>query len=114
MTKLADAILIEGLDDWVPLDSAYAITKRLHPLTPETDARELVVATVRDLLDTGMAELGILTRDDGFCTQHGSTSELTRMVADAFAEGGRDRWGYALWLNNTAAGDARARTAEEG
>jgi hypothetical protein len=109
---LKTAILIEGLDDWVPLRDVDLIAQRLHPDLDELGRRESICDAVRQLLENGLAEAGNVTEKSGYIALHESAFEVLQRINDAFLDGDPNMWGYALWLNNTPAGDAFASRAE--
>jgi hypothetical protein len=105
--------LIEGLDDWVPLLAVDAAARRLAPQVAPDRRREGILQTVRELLDRGLVEAGIVTEADGYIPLREPTSAVLTRIRNAFTEDDNpEMWGYVIWLNNTPAGDALANRAE--
>jgi hypothetical protein len=113
MTRdLKTAILIEGLDDWVPLVEVDLIAKRLHQNLDRGARHELIIMVMQQLMDDALAEPGTVTEKDGYSALREPTSDVIQRVRGALLDENPDMWGYAIWLNNTPAGDAFARAAE--
>jgi hypothetical protein len=113
MTPLIDALLREGLDDWVPFRSVHALA---HSHTAESDERSVrhrAIDTVRELLTGGLVEIGTVT-DSGFTASAEPLIELADFAPGYLAAktSTEDDWGYRFWLSNTSAGDRYAQQLE--
>jgi hypothetical protein len=111
-TDLKTAVLTEGLDDWVHLLAIDFAAQRLHPSLGQGERQELIIDVVEQLLSDVLAEAGTVTENGGFVALHEPTSDVIQRVRVAFLDDNPNMWGYAVWLNNTPAGDALARAAE--
>ncbi len=79
--KVIAILLIEGLDDWVPIDSAY---NAVHYVTGASrESASTVRAVLRRLIDEDLAVVG--TVDDGFHPWSGSSAESLSRI-DKFVE----------------------------
>ncbi len=114
MTRdLMTATLVEGLDDWVPVLTIYSAAQRLNPEIGSDGVREIVIDTVREVLDQALAEAGTVTQANGYMPLRESVPAVLDRIRNAFIEDDDpNMWGYVIWLNNTAAGDAFANRAE--
>ncbi len=110
-TALGTEILIEGLDDWVPLLSLHFVAERMYPGLDEPALRKLIVETIEGLVDRHLAEVGAVS-DDGFSPWFGSFDVIRRRLTEAFASNDESAWSFAAWLHNTPDGDAVASQAE--
>jgi hypothetical protein len=110
-TALGTKILIEGLDDWVPLLSVHFLAEKVYPGLGEPALRELIVETIEGLVDRHLAQVGAIT-DGGFSPWSGSIDVVRLRLTEAFASNDESDWSFAAWLNNTPDGDAAARQAE--
>ena len=111
-TDLRTAVLTEGMDDWVHLLAIDIAAERLHPHLAQGARHGLIVEVIAQLLNDALAEAGTVTEKDGFVALREPTSDVVQRVRGAFLNENPDMWGYAIWLNNTPAGDAFARAAE--
>jgi hypothetical protein len=112
-TDLGLTTLIEGLDDWVPLVTIYFVAQRSNPGVGSDRLCEIVMETVRDLLDDGLVEAGTVTATSGYTPLRESTAAVLDRIRAAFnSDGDPEMWGYTVWLKNTAAGETLANRAE--
>ena len=109
---LSTAILLEGLDDWVPLLSVHFAAEKLFT-GGEAELQELILSTVQDLLEQRLVEIGTVS-DSGFSSWDVSGEVARQRLAEAFATDDENWWGFAAWLCNTARGDDLARLNDEG
>jgi hypothetical protein len=81
-----------------------------------TKCQQLVVDTVRSLLDEGLVEVGVIPTPSspGFKTWPGTVDEVMTRFIDRFVGHYDDRheWAYKIWLNSTPAG-RQASTGNE-
>jgi hypothetical protein len=110
MTKdiLREDILASGHDDFVSMADVQACIFDGLLADLSTEQQQLVVDTVRSLLEDGLAEVGdIPGRDDpGFKPWPGTVDEVMERFVDRFVGHYDDKlkWQYAIWLNLTAKG----------
>lgn len=100
--KLAREILIEGLDDWVPIDSLIE-GAREFAAPFGVDFRTLSIDALTYLFAEGLAEPGNLGHT-GFESIGTTPDALARVIADCE----RFDWlpkGASHWLSNTEKGD---------
>jgi len=106
-TLRADILAI-GHDDFVSMADVQACLCGGLLADLSTERRQLVVDTVRSLLEDGLMELGdIPGRDDpGFKPWPGTVDEVMTRYVDRFVGHYDDRlkWQYSIWLNLTAKG----------
>ncbi|WTW98569.1 hypothetical protein OG216_36845 [Streptomycetaceae bacterium NBC_01309] len=100
-------VLIEGLDDWVPIDQLiWAAREGAHG----KPWRDFFAELLRFLLDAGLIQVGELAAD-GFSPWSGNVGEVVQSVLDDLE---RHSWqpklGSRAWISNTEAGDEVARS----
>jgi hypothetical protein len=83
----------------------------LRPRMDKSALRELIVATVGDLLNQRLVTIGTVS-ETGFAAWTEPIETALRLLADALAIEDEARWGFVAWLCNTHEGDARARDIE--
>ncbi|WP_249997469.1 hypothetical protein [Actinoplanes sp. M2I2] len=107
--SMANEILIEGLDDWVPVDTVIGAA---HEAADEAglDFRALTVALLEQLILGGLMTAGDIG-DTGFQSWPDPEPAMVRKVVAQVESFGWAPLGGACWLANTAIGDERARAA---
>ena len=105
---LRDDILASGHDDFVSMADVQACIFDGLLADLSTEHQQLVVDTVRSLLEDGLVEVGdIPGRDDpGFKPWPGTVDEVMTRFVDRFVGHHDDplEWQYTIWLNLTAKG----------
>jgi hypothetical protein len=105
---LRDDILASGHDDFVSMADVQACIFDGLLADLSIEQQQLVVDTVRSLLEDGLMELGdIPGRDDpGFKPWPGTVDEVMTRFVDRFVGHYDDplEWQYSIWLNLTARG----------
>jgi hypothetical protein len=105
---LRDDILASGHDDFVSMADVQACIFDGLLADLSIEQQQLVVDTVRSLLEDGLMELGdIPGRDDpGFKPWPGTVDEVMTRFVDRFVGHYDDplEWQYSIWLNLTAKG----------
>jgi hypothetical protein len=108
MDALREAVLAGGYDDFVSMADVQADIFGGHLKDMSTEQRQLVVDTVRSLLEDDLVEVGdIPGRDDpGFMTWPGTIDEVMTQFVDRFIGCHQDplQWQYRIWLNLTEKG----------
>lgn len=101
-------VLVEGLDDWVPLLSVEGLVRRERPDASDAQVKESVRDAVTFLVTRGLVEMGAVS-DGGFWPAEATIqAQLTQLDAELTSPDS-NCWGFALWLNNTRAGDSWGR-----
>jgi hypothetical protein len=105
---LRDDILAGGHDDFVSMADVQACIFGGLLADLSTAHQQLVVDTVRSLLEDGLAEVGDIPGrgDPGFKPWPGTVDEVMARFVDRFVGHYDDRleWQYSIWLNLTAKG----------
>lgn len=104
--RLVQEILRVGRDDWVPL-AVVASLARQHGASTDAEARELGLAAMRAMVESGLAVIGHVS-DQGFMEWSGPLDTVLAQIAQAWRTTDRNTWGFACWLQNTPSGDTRA------
>lgn len=109
--SLKDDVLIGGLDDWADAGWVMQTVRQSGLLDPE-ELRSLAIGVITELLVEGLVLAGEITEgahEPWQCTQGEAVVRITREWL---------RWGSEVptpasivWLANSDAGDAAARTA---
>ena len=105
---LRDAILAGGYDDFVSMADVQADIFGGYLKDMSTEQQQLVVDTVRSLLEDGLVEVGDIPgqNDPGFKTWPGRVDEVMTHFVDRFIGCHEDplQWQYRVWLNLTEKG----------
>jgi len=103
-------VLIQGLDDWVPIDSAY---NAVHYVTGSSRGARLVVRRVlHQLLDNGLAVVGEVRA--GFQRWPGTTAEHLRRIDEFINENPDDLdTSFEFWFQLTPKGKDLAITVPD-
>ncbi|GLZ34637.1 hypothetical protein Lesp02_68240 [Lentzea sp. NBRC 105346] len=100
-------VLVEGLDDWVPIDrvigSAWEVAQRSGGVPVETAS-----TIIRLLVEGGQMVPGVIEAN-GFEAWRGSPSELATRIIQQCEELNWEPFGAGCWLANTQDGDVSAR-----
>jgi hypothetical protein len=96
-----------GLDDWVPLTAVHGLARQLGAVG-DTAASEASIASIRELTQRHLVELGSVT-DGGFFADINSDERILSHIANAMRTADSREWGFSYWMRNTPAGDELAR-----
>jgi hypothetical protein len=108
ISALAHAVLVSGLDDWVPLLAIDGLARQLGMSTDGQIRRERIVGAVVELVDAGLVEIGTVT-GEGFTIWDGQPHEwIARLGRDVGART-CSKEEFAWWTDNTPLGDKVAR-----
>ncbi|MFE4362211.1 MULTISPECIES: hypothetical protein [Kitasatospora] len=100
-------VLIEGLDDWVPIDRLLWAAKEGAAGRPW---QAFFVELLHFLVGNGSIRIGELA-EEGFEAWNGGTDEIVQLVVDDLERLDWDpRLGSRAWISNTGAGDELARS----
>lgn len=113
MSKIFDSavseILIEGLDDWVPVDRVIGASRDIAS-AQHVSVHAVAASMISRLVEGGFMLPGDLG-DEGFVAWEGSASGLAARVVMRAVEMEWQPLGGGGWLANTAAGDRVAAGA---
>lgn len=98
-------ILVEGLDDWVSVDSLIWEAKEA---AGQSDFRSVFVEVLAAMFAREYVEAGRVGGPDGFVSEGASRETLDRVVAECESLDWRPRGG-GYWLANTERGTRHAR-----
>ncbi|MFF8437147.1 hypothetical protein ACF1D2_12975 [Streptomyces bacillaris] len=100
-------VLIEGMDDWVPIDQLLWAAREGAQGRPW---KEFFVELLRFLLENELIQIGELAAE-GFSPWRGEAGEVSQLVVEDLE---RFSWkpelGSRAWIANTAAGNDVARS----
>ncbi len=108
MSELAEAWLIAGLDDWVPLRAIDGMARRCYASLDAEARRRQVIEVLGALLGGGLVEVGEVA-DGGFFALGVEPAVSLARVELVYGSGDEDQWGFLLWTNNTPLGGEVAR-----
>ncbi|MEV7028866.1 hypothetical protein AB0N99_01415 [Streptomyces sp. NPDC093272] len=106
-SRVFSDVLIEGLDDWVPIDQLIwaAREEKQGPLW-----RAFFVELLHFLLESNLVQVGELAAE-GFSPWRGGADEVVQLVLDDLERFSWDpKLGSRVWIANTAAGNEAARS----
>jgi hypothetical protein len=101
--SLADLILAEATDDWVPFRTVDAFARDVYPEANETELGNLRNAAIRELLEADFAQIGYVTEVSPFTAWTGSAEEQMARFRRELAEAG-EGWMFVVWFNATPRG----------
>lgn len=108
LETLRNDILASGHDDFVSMVDVQACIFGGQLQDMSAEHQQLVVNTVRSLLEDGLVEVGQIPgrNDPGFKPWPGTTEEVMSRFIDRFVLHHDDQhgWRYTIWLNLTAKG----------
>ncbi len=100
-------VLIEGLEDWVPIDQLVWAAREGVEGRPW---KEFFAELLHFLLESGLIEIGELAAE-GFSPWRGAAGEVARLVLDDLERlSWEPRLGSRAWIANTEAGNEVARS----
>ncbi|MFJ4910752.1 hypothetical protein ACIQCR_35065 [Streptomyces sp. NPDC093249] len=106
-THVFKDVLIEGLDDWVPIDHLiWAARKEMN----DAPWQEFFTELLGFLLENGLIQIGELA-EEGFSPWKGEVGEIVQLVVDDLEKlSWKPMLGSRAWMADTAAGKDLART----
>ena len=114
--QLRRELLISGLYDWVPLAQVdSAISRDDLAETPPLAHQDLVLRTIRTLVEDGLMEIGDLPdAGEKFAAWNLSVDATMERVTDCFVRhhDNPTLWEFSIWLNLTDAGERTAKALE--
>jgi hypothetical protein len=109
MQRCIDALLVAGKLDWVPMPEVAWIAKDVGGAKADDDIRRLSLDLIRELVTSGLMEIGDLPTAKGarqLSIWTGTREEwLGRLEREWLALGRNPELGDLGWLQNTLNGD---------
>jgi hypothetical protein len=102
LNALANAILFEGTDDWVPMGQIHSFARRLVDGTEEARQRTSMSVVVQ-LITDGLVVAGEVRDGEGFIPLPGSEEHIIDQVKQRFSNWSPDD--FLFWFANTARGN---------
>lgn len=99
-------LLVEGLDDWVPVDRLIGLVRESEDLRDE-EFKEATAGILDHLLRQDLMAVGELG-ESGFEAWPGTVEENVTKVVATLDDVNWVPLGGACWLSNTARGDSEA------
>src|SRR6478735_7975396 len=104
--RLRAELLIGGLSDWVSLAEVQQIISHFQLAEADSERQDLVLRTIRSLLNDGLMQIGELPGPDGKFPAWEpidvAMDRLRERYVDHYAE--PTSWDYSIWLGLTDAG----------
>jgi hypothetical protein len=114
--RLRAELLISGLSDWVSLAEVQQIISHFQLADPDRERQDLVLRTIRSLLNDGLMQIGELPGPDGKFPAWEpidvAMDRLRERFVDHYAE--PTSWDYSIWLGLTDAGRPVANALRAG
>jgi hypothetical protein len=101
-------IIIEGLDDWVPL---HVIDYLVLESYTEVVAEMVSLEVIRGLVATGLIEIGEIV--NGFRAWELPLPESLNRVLEVYRKGAWENWAFACWIRLTDKGKEVAKNVFE-
>jgi len=109
LSEIQQAVLVEGLDDWVGLWTVAREVREGGGRASEV-VRQQVVDLIRQLNEAGYVRVGHPTSEGTFRAWKLSPAEAAERIGEEWSALGRDPdIGEICWLENTELGDEVAR-----
>jgi hypothetical protein len=114
--RLHAELLISGLSDWVSLAEVQQIISHFELADTDSERQDLVLRTIRSLLDDGLMQIGELPGPDGKFPAWEpidvAMDRLRERFVGHYAE--PTSWDYSIWLGLTDAGRPVAKALRAG
>ncbi|MDT5281087.1 MAG: hypothetical protein QOJ20_2282 [Mycobacterium sp.] len=114
--RLRIELLISGLSDWVSLAEALQIISHFQLADTDSERQDLVLRTIRSLLNDGLMQIGELPGPDGKFPAWEpidvAMDRLRERFVGHYAE--PTSWDYSIWLGLTDAGRPVAKALRAG
>jgi hypothetical protein len=114
--RLRAELLISGLSDWVSLAEVQQIITHFQLADTDSERQDLVLRTIRSLLDGGLMQIGELPGPDGKFPAWEpidvAMDRLRERFVGHYAE--PTSWDYSVWLGLTEAGRPVANALRAG
>jgi hypothetical protein len=104
--RLRAEVLTSGLSDWVSLAEVQQIITHFQLADTESERQDLVLTTIRSLINEGLMQIGELPGPDGrfpaWEPVDAAMDRLKERFVDHYDEPAS--WDYSVWLGLTDAG----------
>jgi hypothetical protein len=114
--RLRAELLIGGLSDWVSLAEVQQIISHFQLAEADSERQDLVLRTIRSLLNDGLMQIGELPGPDrkfpAWEPIDVAMDRLRERFVDHYAE--PTSWDYSIWLGLTDAGRPVANALRAG
>lgn len=107
INEIGRAVLREGLDDWIPVDTLLWYVRQEHPSTEES-FKATFIETARYLLGEDLMLVGEIG-ESGFEPWPGSVDQIIERIMTACEAVNWMPFGSVCWLSNTNAGSSLAQ-----
>lgn len=105
-SRLAIAILLQGLDDWIPLVAIDGLARQEGWISSE-DRREAVLTVLDELAEGDFIRLGTVD-SKGFIPWNEPITVSIARIREIWESGLEGEWEFVAWACNTEVGDQRA------
>jgi hypothetical protein len=104
-----DNLLILGLDDWIQASEVGSVSREVGGVQTNEDCRDLSLKLIRTLLETDLAEVGMIGEQGTFLPWVlGVDAAMQRIERDWATDSVGPSLGEVCWLNLTEKGQTRA------
>lgn len=104
-----DELLVRGLDDWIQAAEVASVSRKAGGASSNPDCRALSLRIVRQLLDRGLFEIGLVNELAGFVPWALSVDAIMQRIEGCWPEGSPSpELGECFWLRLTAEGERQA------
>jgi hypothetical protein len=114
--RLRAELLISGLSDWVSLAEVQQVISHFELADTDSERQDLVLRTIRSLLNDGLMQIGELPGPDGKFPAWEpidvAMDRLRERFVGHYAE--PTSWDYSIWLGLTDAGRPVAKALRAG
>jgi hypothetical protein len=114
--RLRAEVLSSALSDWVSLAEVQQIISHFELADTDSERQDLVLMTIRSLLNDGLMQIGKLPGRDGTFPAWQpidvAMDRLRERFGDHYAE--LASWDYSIWLGLTEAGRPVAKALRAG
>jgi hypothetical protein len=114
--RLRAALLTSGLSDWVSLAEVQQIISHYQLADTDRDRQDLILRTIRPLLENGLMQIGELPGPDGKFPAWEPIDVAMDRLRERFVDHCAEptSWDYSIWLGLTEAGRPVAKALRAG
>jgi hypothetical protein len=109
--RLRAELLISGLSDWVSLAEVQQIISHFQLADTDKERQDLILRTIRSLLEDGLMQIGELPGPDGTFPAWEPIDVAMDRLRERFVNRYNEpaSWDYSIWLGLTEAGRGVAK-----